>query len=86
VLAPLTGAPLPGGVRTVEGGKRGLVLILGGGMELRLGDAGDLRLKLAIARRILRATGAAAAGGGYLDVSVPVRPVLATNSQVEGGG
>ena len=48
--------------------------MLGGGLELRLGDGGDLRLKLAIARRILRRTGAASAGGGYLDVSVPERP------------
>ena len=47
------------------------------GLELRLGDTGDLRLKLAIARRILRAAGAATDGAGYLDVSVPERPVLA---------
>ena len=58
--------------------------MLAAGLELRLGDSGDLRLKLAIARRILAATGAARAGGGYLDVSVPERPVLAANSQVGG--
>lgn len=84
VLAPLAGAPLPGGVRFVETGKRGLLLVLGEGFELRLGDAGDVRLKLAIARRILRATGAAGAGPGYLDVSVPERPVLSSESQVAG--
>lgn len=82
-LAPLRGAPLPGGVRLVRGGKE-LTLVLGGGLEVRLGDHGDLQLKLAIARRILRATDAAATGGGYLDVSVPERPVLSLNSQVEG--
>jgi hypothetical protein len=82
-LAPLQGAPLPGGVRLVRGGKE-LTLVLGGGLELRLGDQGDLQLKLAIARRILRATAAAATGGGYLDVSVPERPVLNLNSQVAG--
>jgi cell division protein FtsQ len=83
-LAPLQGASLPGGVRTVRLGARTLTLQLGGGLELRLGDTGDLRLKLAIARRILRATGAAAAGVGYLDVSLPERPVLGLDPQVEG--
>jgi cell division septal protein FtsQ len=82
-LAPLRGAPLPGGVRLVRAGKE-LTLVLGGGLEVRLGDHGDLQLKLAIARRILRATGAAPTGPGYLDVSVPERPVLSLNSQVEG--
>jgi hypothetical protein len=82
-LAPLQGAPLPGGVRLVRGGKE-LTLVLGGGLEVRLGDRGDLQLKLAIARRILRATAAATTGGGYLDVSVPERPVLSLNSQVGG--
>jgi cell division protein FtsQ len=74
-LAPLQGAPLPGGVRLVRSGKE-LTLVLGGGLEVRLGDAGDLQLKLAIA--------AVAGGGGYLDVSVPERPVLALKSQVGG--
>jgi cell division septal protein FtsQ len=84
-LAPLRGAALPGGVRTVRAGKE-LTLELGAGLEVRLGDGTDLRLKLAIARRILRSTGAAASGVGYLDVSVPERPVLSTNSQVAGRG
>ena len=82
-LAPLQGAPLPGGVKVVRVGAVELTLVLGGGLEVRLGDTGDLRLKIAIARRILRATGAAATGTGYLDVSVPERPVLFPNSQVE---
>lgn len=83
-LAPLRGAALPGGVKTVQAGARSLVLTLGAGFELRLGDTGDLRLKLAIARRILRATGAVSGASGYLDVSVPERPVLARDSQVGG--
>jgi cell division septal protein FtsQ len=83
-LVPLQGAALPGGVSTVSVGKDELTLALGGGLEVRLGDAGDLRLKLAIARRILRQTGAAAAGTGYLDVSVPLRPVLSMQPQVVG--
>jgi cell division protein FtsQ len=83
-LAPLRGAALPGGVSAVRVGKDDLTLTLGGGLEVRLGDTGDLRLKLAIARRILRQTGAAAGGTGYLDVSVPLRPVLSTIPQVAG--
>jgi cell division septal protein FtsQ len=82
-LAPLRGAPLPGGVRIVRGGKE-LTLVLGGGLELRLGDPGDLQLKLAIARRILHATTAPASADDYLDVSVPERPVLFLKSQVVG--
>ena len=78
------GAGLPGGVRTVEVGRDALTLTLGGGLQVRLGDDGDLRLKLAIARRILAQTGAAATGAGYVDVSVPERPVLSTNSRVGG--
>lgn len=82
-LASLRGAPLPGGVRSVRAGRE-LTLVLAGGLEVRLGDRGDLQLKLAIASRILRATGAAGLGTGYLDVSVPERPVLSSKSQVEG--
>jgi hypothetical protein len=83
-LVLLHGAPLPGGVHIVRAGVKELTLVLGGGLELRLGDGGDLRLKLAIARKILRQTGAVTAGGGYLDVSVPERPVLSVNSQPGG--
>jgi cell division protein FtsQ len=84
VLASLQGAQLPGGVKDVRVGTGELTLDLTGGLEVRLGDPGDLRLKLAIARRILRSTGAALAGAGYLDVSVPERPVLSSKSQVGG--
>jgi cell division septal protein FtsQ len=83
-LAPLQGAALPGGVSSVRVGKDELTLTLGGGLQVRLGDSGDLRLKLAIARRILGQTSAALAGTGYLDVSVPLRPVLSTVPQVAG--
>ena len=85
-LAPLRGAPLPAAVRFVISTDKALSFVLGDRFELRLGDGGDLRLKLAIARRILRVTGAATAGPGYLDVSVPERPVLYPNPQVAGGG
>jgi cell division septal protein FtsQ len=82
-LAAVRGAGLPGGVSSVVAGRDELTLVLRRGLQVRLGDAGDLRLKLAIARRILTMTGAAAAGG-YLDVSLPERPVLDTNSRVGG--
>jgi cell division protein FtsQ len=84
VLASLAGAELPGGVKDVRLGPGELTLDLIGGLEVRLGDVGDARLKLAIARRILHMTGAALAGPGYLDVSVPERPVLSSKSQVGG--
>ena len=83
-LSVLQGAGLPGGVATVEVGRDELTLTLGHGLQVRLGDTGDLRLKLAIARRILTMTGAAAGGTGYVDVSVPERPVLSSQSQVGG--
>jgi cell division septal protein FtsQ len=83
-LAAARGAALPGGIATVRVGEAELALVLGGGLEVRLGDAGDLRLKLAIARRILHATGAALAGVGYIDVAVPERPVVSAKSQVGG--
>jgi hypothetical protein len=84
--ALVRGARITGGVRFVRAGEGELTLILGGGsdFELRLGDTSDLRLKLAIARRILNATGGVTAGPGYLDVSLPERPVLSPNSQVGG--
>jgi cell division protein FtsQ len=65
-----------------------LVLELQSGVELRLGDPTDVRLKLAIARRALRLL---PTGTAYLDVSVPGRPVAGSSSvtlnpQVSGGG
>jgi hypothetical protein len=39
---------------------------------------------VAIARRILGLDTSVTAGGGYLDVSLPERSVLSTNSQVGG--
>ncbi|HZO97333.1 MAG TPA: FtsQ-type POTRA domain-containing protein [Gaiellaceae bacterium] len=75
-LAPLDPRALPSPVRTVRATGSELTLVLRSGLELRLGDLGDLRLKLAIARRILRALHADSSTAGYLDVSVPERPVF----------
>lgn len=74
---------LPGGASTVVPTPSGLTLTLGNGVQVRLGDVGDLRLKLAIAKRILRVLGGPAATG-YVDVSVPERPVADSNPQVAG--
>jgi hypothetical protein len=57
-----------------------LTLVLGSGTEIRLGDSGDLRLKLAIVKQLLPVTG----GARYLDLSVPERPVANFNPQVGG--
>ncbi|MEP6976574.1 MAG: FtsQ-type POTRA domain-containing protein [Thermoleophilia bacterium] len=68
-------------VRTVRTGEAGLILELRSGVELRLGEPPELRLKLAVARRALPFVGS----GSYLDVSVPQRPVSGStlNSKVE---
>jgi len=86
-LAPLSRGTFPTPVRFVRVAGAELTLVLGSGLEVRLGGLGDLRLKLAIAHRILRAVGADGSSTGYLDVSVPERPVIAgSNSQVSTGG
>jgi len=56
-----------------------LTLQLRLGIELRLGEPVDVRLKLAVARRALRVL---PAGSTYLDVAVPQRPVAGSNSQL----
>jgi cell division protein FtsQ len=60
-----------------------LVFRLRSGLELRLGEPVDIRLKLAVARRALALL---APGAAYLDVSLPERPVAGPNPQVSGGG
>jgi cell division protein FtsQ len=49
-----------------------LVFHLRSGLELLLGDGGDIRLKVAVASRLLAML---PAGSTYLDVSIPGRPV-----------
>jgi cell division protein FtsQ len=60
-----------------------LTFRLRSGLELRLGDPTDVRLKLAIARRALYAL---PPGATYLDVSVPRRPVAGADPQVSSRG
>jgi cell division protein FtsQ len=87
-LAAASLAPLRGGllseIRTVETDGSEIAFVLRSGLQVRLGDKADLRLKLVIARRILAMLGTSATSG-YLDVSVPERPVVgSSNSQVAG--
>jgi cell division protein FtsQ len=70
-VAPLADLQFPSRVVSVTTAD-GLTLRLRSGLELRLGDMHDVDLKLAVAARVLRAL---PAGSGYLDVSVPDRPV-----------
>lgn len=71
-VAPLRSRPLPVAVGSVVATRKELTLVLRTGLELRLGDGSDLPVKLEVARQVLpRLAGA----GGYLDLSVPERPV-----------
>jgi cell division septal protein FtsQ len=77
-VGPLAEIRFPAAVRSVVIRDGELVLVLARGTEVRLGSTGDLRLKLAIAARILPLV----AAGKYIDVSVPERPVASPDSQV----
>ena len=81
-VAPLVERPLPTRVTAVTADGTGLTMSLRPGIELRLGDTRDLAVKLEVARRVLPQLGELR---GYLDVSVPERPVAgeSLNSQVE---
>lgn len=73
----------PARVATVSLAHDALTFRLRSGLELRLGRPVDMRLKLAVARRALRAL---PPGSTYLDVSVPGRPVAGLNPQLSSGG
>jgi cell division protein FtsQ len=75
-LAPLS-ASLLGRVRFVRADGKELTLVLRTGLEIRLGSVAQVRLKLAIARRVLALVGPGATQG-YVDVTVPERPVVKT--------
>ena len=81
-VAPLAGSHFPGRVSSVTATADALTLRLRSGLEIRLGDALDVPLKLTVAARVIPLL---EDGTLYLDVSVPERPVSGTlNSQVEG--
>jgi cell division protein FtsQ len=81
-VAPLRAKPLPVAVASVVATREELTLVLRTGLELRLGDGTDLPVKLEVARRVLPRL---AGERGYLDLSVPERPVAGEtlDSQVE---
>ncbi|TML71470.1 MAG: FtsQ-type POTRA domain-containing protein [Actinobacteria bacterium] len=71
-VAPLETMRFPARVASVRAETDELSLVLHSGMELRLGDVTDVRLKLAVAAKVLPLV---AADTRYVDVSVPERPV-----------
>ena len=82
-LVPLHRFRLPVRVATSSASNGQLSFRLRNGLELRLGDARDLPLKLTVARKIIPAL--VPGSGAVLDVSLPDRPVAsASNPQVGG--
>jgi hypothetical protein len=90
ILAALALLPdrFPARIESVRFEQSRLVLALRtswGTPELRLGEPADLGVKLEVATLVLRSLSAQErASAGYLDVSVPERTVLGTESQVSG--
>src|SRR5436190_13996105 len=80
-IAIVRGAGFANRIAVVRSSDRELTFVLAGGPELRFGDLTSLTLKLAVAERILPLEPGA---GGYVDVTVPERPVAAPNPKVEG--
>jgi cell division protein FtsQ len=85
VLALARRVRFTGRIRMVRAREHDLTLLLGSGLEVRLGDLRAIPLKLAIASEVLHDLPAARADL-YLDVSVPERPVSGPtlDSQPEG--
>ena len=81
-VAPLRSRPLPVAVGSVVATRDELTFVLRTGLELRFGDGSDLAVKLEVARHVLPEL---AGSSGYLDLSVPERPVAGEtlDSQVE---
>jgi cell division septal protein FtsQ len=70
-------------IRTVRATAGELRLVLRSRLELRLGEARDVALKLAVADRLLHALSADERGRiKYLDLTLPTRPVAGTKPQL----
>ena len=69
----------------VKTGEHGLTIVLRDELELRLGNATELPLKLRVSQQVLAAVRTTGSPATYIDVSVPDRPVAGTtlDSQVE---
>ena len=77
-------ADFPGRIAAARGTPDELVLVLGTQTELRLGEADQLRLKLAAAATVLRDLDPTERKAlEYLDVSLPGRAVVLPKAQVE---
>ena len=74
-LAAAREEKLPRRVKAVRSTGAELTLVLHRGPEIRLGEAADLGLKVAVATAAFRLVGS---GTTYIDVSVPERPVAGT--------
>jgi cell division protein FtsQ len=74
-VTPLSAVRFPAKVASVRTGGGELVLVLSSGIEVRLGDAHDVPLKLAVAANVLPLVDTSTK---YVDVSVPERPVAGT--------
>lgn len=83
--APLRRSPLRGRVATVRATPEELTLVLRSGIELKLGNAQNLPLKLFVGAKIAQLAAPRAGGSGaYIDLTVPNRPVSNLNPQPEG--
>jgi cell division protein FtsQ len=76
-VSPLRAIRFPARVAAVRTDGDELVLELRSGVEVRLGDAHDIPLKLAVAANVLPL---ADSSTRYVDVSVPERPVAGTTA------
>jgi hypothetical protein len=81
-LAIARGAGFGARITAIRATANELTFVLPGGVELRFGDASSLPLKLAVAERVLPLVGGATSG--YVDVTVPARPIAKVNLQVGG--
>ncbi|MFN8222405.1 MAG: FtsQ-type POTRA domain-containing protein [Gaiellales bacterium] len=79
-VAPLAGSGFPARVTSVTVGEGAITLRVRSGIELRLGEPSDLRLKLAVAAEVLPLV---RIGTTYVDVSVPERPVAGTDDTAQ---
>jgi len=80
-LAIVRGAGFGRRIAAVRATDRELTFVLAGGPEIRCGDARSLRLKLAVASRMLPLVQSTS---GYVDVAVPARPIAGGNPKVAG--
>jgi cell division protein FtsQ len=76
--SPLGAVRFPARVSSVETTGGELTLLLRSGIEVRLGDARDVPLKLVVAANVLPLVGS---DTRYVDVSVPERPVSGSELQ-----